>query len=255
MARGTRFFAIGLSEPEAGSDLAALTTSARHTDDGWVISGSKVWTSNAHRCHHIVVLARTNTDHREERRPSMTQFVVDVPTPGLMIRPIRTIGGEEHFCEVFLDDVRVPESAVLGQVGDGWSQAMAELADERSGPERYLSTMPLMRAWLREENSSRSDAPLGRAAAALIAAREASIGVAAALERGDDVALPGALVKDVGSRLEQELVELVGASSSRATRTDELDLLLSGAVRHAPGFTLRGGTTEILRSIVGRALA
>lgn len=254
MARGTRYFAVGLSEPEAGSDLAALTTTARRANGGWVVTGTKVWTSNAHRVHHVLVLARTPHDGAAAGRVPMTQFIVDVPSPDVTIRPIRTIGGEEHFCEVFLDDVFVPDRCVLGVVGEGWTQAMSELADERSGPERYLSTMPMFRAWLSEFGTDDTD-ELGHLVANLVALREASLAVAGALERGEDVSLAGALVKDVGTRFEQELVDFVGARSPRLGRSAVLDGLLVGAVRHAPGFTLRGGTTEILRSIVGRGLA
>jgi acyl-CoA dehydrogenase len=164
------------------------------------------------------------------------------------------IGGEEHFCEVFFDDVVVPDEAVLGAVGGGWRQALQELADERSGPERFLTTIPLLLACLAEDGARPDDRELGRAFAGLKAVREASAQIAAMLGNGEDLSVPAALVKDAGTRLEQELAEIVSSVSDPARRSAHLHATLLGALVHAPGFTLRGGTSEILRSIVAKQL-
>lgn len=254
MAAGDIYFAIGMSEPESGSDLASVRTTARRDDGGWVLSGTKTWTSNAHRCHYLVVLCRTGD--RSDAGGGLTQLLVSARASGLDIRPIPSLGGEAHFCEVFFDEVFVPDTDVLGTVGGGWAQVLTELSYERGGPERYLSPMPLLLSWLEgaEGFDEAASADAGRALAELWSVREASLRVARA--RGDnfDQAIGAALVKDVGTRLEQELVGVVRRHVSSEAMDDTLFTDLHRAVLHAPGFTLRGGTTEILRSIVARAL-
>ena len=149
IAAGTSFFAIGMSEPDAGSDLAAVRTRAVAGGDSWTISGTKVWTTGAHLAHAMVLLARTD-GRPEDRHEGLPQLVIDLPHPDIEIRPLESIDGQAHFNEVIFHDAVVDSSALLGERGKGWSQVMRELAFERSGPERYLSTMPLLRAWADE---------------------------------------------------------------------------------------------------------
>ena len=253
IARGECFFAIGMSEPDAGSDLASVRTGATRVDGGWRLTGTKVWTSGAQHAHAILVLART-APVAEDRHAGLSQFVVELPAEGVTIRPIRGLAGDHHFNEVVFDEVPVPDAMVLGRVGDGWRQVTAELAYERSGPERFLSTFPLMRLLAETPGAERT---LGRLTARLWTLRQASLGIAAALERGESPELPAALVKDLGTRFEREIIEAVREHAQVEPDPGSADPLarsLAQALVQAPGFSLRGGTNEILRGIVARGL-
>lgn len=260
IASGTTFFAIGMSEPDAGSDLAGIRTRATEVDGGWRISGTKVWTTQAHNSHAMVVLARTDGE-AGDRQKGLSQFIVDLPHPDIEIRPIRSIDGEAHFNEVIFDDAVLAHDALLGVRGEGWSQVMGELAYERSGPERYLSTMPLLRAWadeLRRNGATESQRrTLGALTARARALRQMSWSVAAELADGRTPDTFAAMVKDIGSMFESDVLEAIrSASGANARRSggNRFETLLAGAVLHTPAFTLRGGTNEILRGIVARGL-
>jgi alkylation response protein AidB-like acyl-CoA dehydrogenase len=259
IARGECYFAIGMSEPDAGSDLASVRTRAREVSDGWEISGTKIWTTGAHYAHAMVVLARTDGPPAD-RHSGLSQFLVDLPAAGVAIRPILTIDGEHHFNEVVFDSVVVPEDSLLGERGAGWRQVTAELAHERSGPERLMSTVPLLCAWAEQLADGPGDAvadrALGRLTARAWTLRQLSLSVAAALAEGRSTEIAAALVKDLGSRFEGDVVETVRQLADAEPRTgaDGLEGLLAEAVLHAPAFTLRGGTNEILRSVVARGL-
>jgi alkylation response protein AidB-like acyl-CoA dehydrogenase len=254
IARGELSAAIGMSEPDAGSDLAAIRTRARRVAGGWSVSGTKLWTSGAHDADLLVALVRTGDD--EDRHRGLSQVLIDLPAAGVTIRPVRLLTGEHHFNEVHLDDVRVDDGHVLGPPGEGWTQVMSELAYERSGPERFLSTVPLLLAWLDEppgDPDAGALAAVGDALAQLWSVRHLSIGVAAALDRGEVPDVEAATVKDLGTRFEQELIEVVRSTGVEARPDgDRLEQLMAHALLHSPGFTLRGGTTEILRTIIAR---
>ena len=258
IARGECFFAIGISEPDAGSDLAAVRTRARPVDGGWELTGTKLWTTGAHFAHAMVVLARTDGTP-EDRHAGLSQFIVDLPADGVAIRPIVTIDGEHHFNEVVFDGAVVPDSSLLGERGAGWRQVTAELAYERSGPERLLSTVPLLRAWadvVREEGDPVAARELGRLTARAWTLRQLSLSVAAAPAGGRSPDVAAALVKDIGSRFEGDVVETVRRLARVEPRRGAPGLagLLAEGILHSPAFTLRGGTNEILRSVVARGL-
>ena len=256
IATGRCFFAIGMSEPDAGSDLASIRTVAKRDGDGWRLRGTKVWTSHANRSGFMMTLCRT-APKGEDRHAGLSQLIVDLEADGVQVNPIEGIDGEPHFCEVVLDEVLVPAENLVGTEGNGWEQVTSELAYERSGPERFLSTiLPLREAVeIAGTGSHRADREqVGRAFAQLMALRRLSLDVVGGLERGAADDVQAALVKDLGTRFEQELVEAL-----RLPRTGQCDdgahsEFLATAQLSAPTYTLRGGTTEILRGIVGRAL-
>jgi alkylation response protein AidB-like acyl-CoA dehydrogenase len=243
--------AIGMSEPDAGSDLAAVRTAATRTDGGWLVTGAKVWTSHAHLSDVMVTLCRT-APRGDDRHAGLSQLLVDLSADGVTVAPITGLDGAAHFCEVVLDEVFVPDRDVLGEVGQGWRQVTSELAFERSGPERVLSVLPLLHA--AAANARAGVAPdeaerLGRVYAGIAALRRLSLGVAEALADGEAPDTEAALVKDLGTRFEQDQVELL-----RPRAGDRHEAMWVSAQLAAPGFTLRGGTTEVLQGIVGRGL-
>ena len=137
-----------MSEPNSGSDLASVKTRAERVPNGWRVTGQKVWTSWAHKAHAFFVLCRTSPDSGN-RHEGLSQLIVELDAPGVTVRPIRFMNGEHHFNEVFLDNVFVPDDRVVGEIGQGWKQVTSELALERSGPERYLSSHALFVEMLR----------------------------------------------------------------------------------------------------------
>jgi alkylation response protein AidB-like acyl-CoA dehydrogenase len=261
IAAGECYFVIGMSEPDSGSDLASIRTRAvRNADGDWVVNGAKVWTSNAHASHYGIVLVRTAPADPEHRHAGMSQLLVDLSLPGITINPIRILDGSHHFNEVVFEDVVVPADMLLGEEGNGWHQVTAELAFERSGPERVLSTYPLLAEFGRHVARTGDPAQLatlGRLSARLLALRQLSLRVAAALDRGELPNLPAALVKDVGTTFEGDLIEEIRRVTDVGASLDSPDPLgqaLAAAQLHQPGYTLRGGTNEILKGIVARGL-
>jgi alkylation response protein AidB-like acyl-CoA dehydrogenase len=260
IARGECFVAIGMSEPDSGSDLASVRTRATRTTGGWRLTGEKIWTSGAHRAHLLVVLARTSPPGAD-RHAGLTQFLVELPAAGVEVRPIRLLTGEHHFNSVVLDEVLVPDDMVLGPVDGGWGQVTGELAFERSGPERFLSTFPLLVSLVGELAATATDRhdeiTLGTLVSRLWTLRQMSIAVAFALTSGSAPTVEGALVKDLGTRFEHEVVDAARLLSGTEPDPDHdgaLPRLLAQAILHSPGFTLRGGTTEILQGIIANAL-
>lgn len=263
--RGEIFFCIGMSEPDTGSDLASVRSRATRTAEGWRLDGTKVWTSGAHLSDYMIGLFRTRPagEHRHE---GLSQLVVPLRTPGIGIRPIRDLGGVEHFCEVTFEDAHVPAESLVGEEGGGWGQVMAELAYERSGPERFLSCHPLLVELLREladgaaatTATERAHVEIGRRVARLATLRGMSISVAALLAQGRNPQLEASVIKDLGAIFEQELPELAQELIALPPCADATarpyQRALAHLVQNAPSFSLRGGTREILRGIIARGL-
>jgi len=259
ICRGECFFGIGMSEPDSGSDLAAVRTRAVKRDGGWAINGSKIWTSNAHRVHYLIALVRTG-DAGEDRHGGLTQFIIDLAQPGVTVRPIHNLAGGHEFNEVFFQDYWVPADMMVGAEGQGWSMVTEELAFERSGPDRFLSDYRLLVELIDAVGpraSQRQTVEIGRLVAHLAALQRMSASVAGLLDQGTSPNIEAALVKDVGTAFERELPELARRLVQVEASLDGGDALsetLAHVVLHAPSYTLRGGTREILRGIIARGL-
>jgi alkylation response protein AidB-like acyl-CoA dehydrogenase len=261
ICRGEIFFCIGMSEPGAGSDLASVRTRAEPTSDGWRLNGQKLWTSGAMHCDYMIALVRTSGTS-EDRHAGLSQMIVDLKAPGVTIRPIRDLSGDAHFAEVFFDDVALSGDALIGEEGGGWAQVTAELAFERSGPERIYSSIVLIDAWLGHVQQARPDsemtaALIGQFTGELATLRALSIAVTARLVAGESPVTEASLIKDLGTAFEQSVPVLIADDLGRypdEAVDPELVHTLAYMTAMAPSFSLRGGTREILRGIVARGL-
>ena len=261
ICRGEVCFAIGMSEPNSGSDLFAAQTRATRTEGGWLVNGTKVWTSNAHHAHYMIGLFRTSPPTKENRRHGLTQFVVDMTTPGIAVNPIYHMADQHDFNEVVFQDAFMPDDHVLGEVDGAWKQATSELAYERSGPERFLETYYVLAELVRvlgETPDTRGAEGLGRLVAQLHALRRMSVSVAGMLHGGKEPVVEAAIVKDVGTIWEQRLPararDLAAFVEESAANRATFEEQLAYATLIAPKLTIQGGTTEILRGIIARGL-
>ena len=260
IAAGECSFCIGMSEPDSGSDLASVRTRAAPVPGGFLVNGTKLWTSNAHRADYMILLCRTG-ERGEQRHAGLTQILVDMKaTKNITIRPVYNISGDHHFNEVIFEDVFLPQDSVLGEVGAGWKQVTGELAFERSGPERFLSAFTLLVELVRAlgpDPSERARIALGRIVAHLVTLRRLSRSVAGMLQAGANPAQQSALVKDLGTTLEQEIPEiarLLIESEPDKESSRNFVTVLAHTMMNAPSFSIRGGTREILRGMIARGL-
>ncbi|NKZ11065.1 acyl-CoA dehydrogenase [Mycolicibacterium septicum DSM 44393] len=254
IAKGECYFGIGMSEPDSGSDLASVRTKAVQVDGGWSITGAKVWTSGAHLAHAFICLARSAPVDPAHRHDGLSQFIVDLRAPGVDIRPIISMNGKHHFNEVILDEVFVPDAMVFGTIGNGWQQVTSELSFERSGPERFLSTFPLLAdmATHMRDGSLPRHTDLGRYLGRITGLHQMSMAVAGALERHEPADTAAAVVKVLGTSTEGDIADfadVLGETDDEGYRS-----MLADAVVQRPGFTLRGGTNEVLRGVIARGL-
>nr|WP_216294552.1 acyl-CoA dehydrogenase family protein [Delftia acidovorans]MCA1069621.1 Acyl-CoA dehydrogenase FadE26 [Delftia acidovorans] len=261
ICQGEAFFCIGMSEPGAGSDLASVKTRAAPNGKGFVLNGQKIWTTNAHHCHYMIALVRTSGE-AGDRHKGLSQVIVDLSLPGVTVRPITDLSGDSHFCEVFFDNVQLPPDALIGQEGQGWEQVTAELAFERSGPERLFSSIVLFDEWLAwlRATGERSEGALrlaGRVFTELAPLRAMSVAVQDKLVRGESPIVEAALVKELGTTLEQSIAAAI-ADDLFAREASEVPLELLRTLNYvtevAPSYSLRGGTRDILRGMIARGL-
>jgi acyl-CoA dehydrogenase-like protein len=270
IARGECYFALGMSEPNSGSDLASVKTRAERDHNGWRVTGQKVWTSWAHKAHAFFVLCRTAPDSGN-RHEGLSQLIVELNAPGVTVRPIRFMNGHHHFNEVFLDNVFVPDDMVVGEIGQGWTQVTSELALERSGPERYMTTFPLFTELMRRLGAApdaRAMEMVGKLTARLWSLRRMSLAIAMTLDPGPDgddgvakatvdLATEAALVKDMGTFYEREIIDaarLLSEVEPTPDATDTFERYLAETIVCSPIATIRGGTTQVLRSLIARKL-
>ena len=263
IAAGKCSFCIGMSEPDSGSDLAAARTRADAVLGGWLVNGTKLWTSGAHDADYMILYCRTASADPNDRHSGSSQFLVDMAAmrgAGVTVRPIVDLAGDHHFNEVVFENALLPHDALLGGLGEGWIQVTGELAHERSGPERFLSSFALLVEALRALGPApgpRAVAAIGRLTSHLLVLRRLSRSVAGMLQSGADPALQAVVVKDLGNVLEQEVVEIVRLLSDIEPDPGcavPASAMLAQMIMLSPSFSLRGGTREILRGIIARGI-
>ena len=261
IASGELAFCIGMSEPDSGSDLAATRTRAIRDGDNYRITGTKVWTSFAHEADWVILFCRTGSGGPADRQAGTSQFLVDLKnTPGLTIRPIIDLAGQHHFNEMHFEDAIVPANMLLGTEGQGWEQVMSELAFERSGPERFLSSIELLYQLIGALQGRDSDAAqitIGRLTARLAVLRRLSRSVTSMLQEKQDASLQASIVKDVGALFEQGLPDIAHELIDCEPDPQSVSAyasVLGNIVLNAPSWSLRGGTRGILRGIIARGL-
>jgi alkylation response protein AidB-like acyl-CoA dehydrogenase len=251
------------SEPEAGSDLASLRTRAVRAGDGWLLNGQKIWISRAQWCTYGLILTRSDPD--VPKHQGLTMFVLDLSSPGVTIRPITVMNGEQHFNEVFLDDVRVPAENVVGEVGQGWRAALSTLTNERVtlGATRPLDDVDtverlveigrekgtidgyrsaeLVELWLREH------------VLALLSERVGAR-ILAGAEPGPE-GMVAKLVRTSYSKASAELaLELYGTGSIAWPDTDAEAAALARQITYVPVLSIAGGTDEVLKNVIGERI-
>ncbi len=260
VTNGEVVFCLGMSEPGAGSDLASLRTKAVEEGDAFSLSGQKIWTSFAHVADYAYLVARTDKDAPKHK--GISEFLIDMKTPGITVRPLVDITGEHHFNEVFFDSVRVEKKWLIGEKNRGWYQIASQLDYERSGIERLLSNYPLYRETVRyAQEHGLSNNPLVRNQLAqmqieLTMGRFLIYRVAWLLSHGQvpnyEAAMAKCFCTEVEQRIAQTVSSLLGAYAvllpgSPAAR-------LAGRVArtylYAPAYTIQGGTSNVLRNIM-----
>ena len=255
----------GYSEPNAGSDLASLATRAALDDAHFVVNGQKIWTTWAHHSQWIFMLARTDPQARR-KQAGISFLLVDLASPGITVRPIRTIAGDEEFAEVFFDNVLVPRANLVGEVDDGWRIANALLAHERlatASPAACYEALERARKLARANGLIDDPAYRDRLAAAEIevAGLAAIHSHAAGLVRaGRDLGPDAAVMKIVATETLQRVVDLVfetagGAAALRApVDTPDGPVGVAALMLQCRRVTIYGGSSEIMRNVIARRI-
>lgn len=251
----------GFSEPGAGSDLASLQTRAVRDGDDWVVTGQKVWTSGAQYSKWCMLVARTDPD--QPKHKGLSYFLMDMESPGVQVRPLVQITGSPEFNELFLEEVRIPHSQMLGKEGDGWMVAMTTLMNERSGLAFFLQVRlrELLNDLVREADAAGllDDNPvacdmIGRLFTQAEVLRLTAYRGLSTIERYGQPGPEGSLTKLMWSESNQQLTQfacdLLGPDALLNDSPWAYEML------RARANTIEGGTTEILKNIVAeRVLA
>jgi alkylation response protein AidB-like acyl-CoA dehydrogenase len=260
---GTVIWAQGYSEPDAGSDLASLSSRAVLEGDHFVVRGHKIWTTWAHHSDWMFALVRTDRDARPQQA-GISFLLIDLHSPGVRIRPIKTIAGDDEFSEVFLDDVIVPAENLVGKLHDGWRIANALLGHERLGtsnPQFSLMTLERIKTIARASGVVADPAFQDRLAAASINVTALSALFNQAVEltnRGQSLGPETSIVKIFGTELLQSLNELLVEAAGGQASMDKPIVTDFGAVDVATSFlqsrrvTIYGGSSEIQRNVLAR---
>lgn len=247
---GTSMWCIGMSEPDAGSDVASLRTRAVRDGDQWRVSGTKVWTSGAAHADWCYLIARTDPDARPHA--GLSEFVVDMRSPGIEARPIIDQTGNGHFCEVLFDDVVVPADHLVGQPNESFRQVMRQMEHERGGIDRLASNQRLYADCL--PLADRSDARVRQEVATLEIGYRLGRLLVLREVLGQAPASFSAAAKTFCTEHEQRVATFCGrvlGAHAQASIDDQLATRVARNLVYAPAYTLMGGTTQILRTIIG----
>ena len=241
---GTSAWCIGMSEPDAGSDVASLRTRAEQTGDSWVITGRKIWTSGAAHADWCYLVARTDPD--APQHAGLSEFLVDMTSPGIEVSPIVDLTGNQHFCEVTFDDVVVPASHLVGTLNGSFKQIMRQMEHERGGIDRLVSNRALYLE--ARDHADVDDANLRQEIAAIETGYR--IGRLLVLRETLGQAPKGfsAATKTICTEHEQRVAQFCGRVAGPQAM---LWNRVSRNICYAPGYTIMGGTTQILRNILG----
>ena len=260
IAAGRCLVAIGLSEPDSGSDLSAIRTSAVKVDGGWKVNGTKIWTSLAHRAQLTSLFVRTSPKS-ENRHAGVSRFLVDMACKGITVRPVINMLGEHDFIEVVFEDLFVPDNMVVGEVGAAWQQMGKDLAYERSAPDRWLASHDLLLRTIERIGDAPNQVQretIGRLVAHLWTLQNMSLSIAGMLGNGQNPSVEASIVKDLGTQYDQEVPQRARALVPEHLRVRPDAGGFEASLRHnlqfSPAVTIRGGTTEILRNTIARAL-
>jgi alkylation response protein AidB-like acyl-CoA dehydrogenase len=252
MLSGESMWCIGMSEPDNGSDLAHLRTRAVRDGDEWVIDGQKVWTSGAALADWVYLVARTDPD--QPPHAGLSEFVVDLRSPGVDIRPIRDMSGSSHFCEVAFEGVRVPAANLVGELNGSFRQLMRQMEHERGGIDRLVSNRILFEDLKRSGWIDTTD-PLVRQELARVETGY-TIGRMLVLREilGQAPQSFSAATKTFCTEFEQRLADFAASvAGPRAMLFDpsgDLGSRVARAVAYGPAYTIMGGTSNILRNIL-----
>ncbi|MDZ7674067.1 MAG: acyl-CoA dehydrogenase family protein [Acidimicrobiales bacterium] len=255
---GTSMWCIGMSEPDAGSDVASLRTTAVRDGDDWIVDGQKIWNSGGALADWCYLVARTDPDAPKHK--GLSEFIVDMNSPGITVEPIRDMTDDEHFCEIYFDDVRVPGDHLVGELNASFGQLMRQMEHERGGIDRLVSNK---RLYLDCLDVLRADGRLGDPIIRdEIAAIETAyrIGRLLVLRETLQQAPKGfsAATKTFGTEFEIQVADfcgrVMGPGATLLDTGDEhrrLGARVARNICYAPGYTIMGGTTQILRNILG----
>jgi alkylation response protein AidB-like acyl-CoA dehydrogenase len=241
---GTAMWGIGMSEPDAGSDVAAIRTSAVRDGDVFIVNGQKIWTSGAADADWLYLVARTSTEGRPHE--GLSDLIVDMHAEGITIKPIVDLTANRHFCEVFFEDVRVPVENLVGQLNGSFKQVMRQMEHERGGIDRLVSNRALYLDTLERLDGASA---LDRQAVARFETGY-TVGRHMVLREVMGQAPPGwsAITKTFCTEMEIEVANWCGSVAGPEAM---LANRVSRAITYAPGYTIQGGTTQVLRNIMG----
>ena len=241
---GETTWCIGMSEPDAGSDLASLKTFAQLDGDEWVINGQKIWTSFGEVADYCYLICRTNKDGAAHA--GISEIIVPMNTPGIDVRPITDMTTNRHFCEVFYTDVRVPRDNLVGQQGGAFKQTMRQLENERGGIDRLVSNRALYEMAL--DRADKTDPRVRQEIAALETSYR--IGRILVIRESLQQAPAGfsAATKCFCTEHETRVANFVAKTyGAEAMLWDDL----TQGICYAPGYTIMGGTSNVMRNILG----
>ena len=244
MLSGEATWCIGMSEPDAGSDLASLKTAAMRDGDHYVLNGQKIWTSGAASAQYCYVIGRTSTDGPPHR--GLSELIVGMDLPGIEVRPVRDMVGNQHFCEMFLTDVRVPAENLVGVEGGAFRQTMVQLGYERGGIDRLVSNRPLY------------DLALAQADVGDHRTRQEIAAIETGYRLGRLMVYRGALgeggadfsagTKAFCTEHQQRVAQFAARVLGPAATVGDT---VPNAICYAPAYTIQGGTSAIMRNILG----